>query len=67
MPRPCRRFRILSLCRPMDPDGYYQNFTVTIPSYLAKGPAIFTLTHFCLIGADWYPFLEFRNATVNIV
>ncbi|KAG1870951.1 hypothetical protein C8R48DRAFT_670545 [Suillus tomentosus] len=49
------------------PDGYYQNFTVTIPSYLAKGPAIFTLTHFCLIGADWYPFLEFRNATVNIV
>ncbi|KAG2119933.1 uncharacterized protein F5147DRAFT_767396 [Suillus discolor] len=33
---------------------------------LLMGPAIFTLTHFCLIGADWYPFLEFRNATVNI-
>ncbi|KAG1811632.1 hypothetical protein EV424DRAFT_1542423 [Suillus variegatus] len=49
------------------PYGYYHNFTVTIPSYLAKGPAIFTLTHFCLIGADWYPFLEFRNTTVNIV
>ncbi|KAG2087452.1 uncharacterized protein F5147DRAFT_588092, partial [Suillus discolor] len=46
---------------------YYQNFTVTIPSNLAKGPAIFTLTHLCLIGVVWYPLLEFRNATVNIV
>ncbi|KAG1899998.1 uncharacterized protein F5891DRAFT_1173349 [Suillus fuscotomentosus] len=47
--------------------GYYQNFTVTILSYLTKGPAIFTLTHFCLIGADWYLFLEFRNVTVKVV
>ncbi|KAG1794676.1 uncharacterized protein HD556DRAFT_1369227, partial [Suillus plorans] len=31
-------------------DGYYQNFTVTLPSYLTEGPAIFTLTHFCLLG-----------------
>ncbi|KAG2110795.1 hypothetical protein DEU56DRAFT_704858, partial [Suillus clintonianus] len=48
------------------PGGYYQNFTVTIPSYLAVGPAIFTLTHLCLLGAAPYPFLEYRNATVNI-
>ncbi|KAG1762995.1 hypothetical protein EV702DRAFT_1159800 [Suillus placidus] len=32
------------------PGGFYQNFTVTIPSYLAEGPAIFTLTHLCLLG-----------------
>ncbi|KAG1802355.1 uncharacterized protein BJ212DRAFT_1470182 [Suillus subaureus] len=49
------------------PGGFYQNFTVTIPSYLAEGPAIFTLTHLCLLGAAPYPFLEYRNATVNIV
>ncbi|KAG2075690.1 hypothetical protein BDR04DRAFT_990401, partial [Suillus decipiens] len=47
-------------------DGPYQNFTVTIPSDLAKGPAIFTLTHLCIIGVVWAPLLEFRNATVNI-
>jgi len=45
--------------------GFYQNFTVTLPSYLG-GPAIFTLTHLCLLGAAPYPFLEYRNATVNI-
>ncbi|KAG2068948.1 hypothetical protein BDR04DRAFT_1102343 [Suillus decipiens] len=48
-------------------DGPYQNFTVTIPSYLAEGLAIFTLTHLCLLGADSSPLLEYRNATVNIV
>ncbi|KAG2343540.1 hypothetical protein BDR05DRAFT_975843 [Suillus weaverae] len=49
------------------PGGFYQNFTITIPSYLAEGPAIFTLTHLCLLGAAPFPFLEYRNATVNIV
>ncbi|KAG2361615.1 hypothetical protein BDR07DRAFT_1286680 [Suillus spraguei] len=49
------------------PGGFYQNFTVTVPSYLANGPAIFTLTHLCLLGAAPYPFLEYRNATVNII
>ncbi|KAG2361611.1 hypothetical protein BDR07DRAFT_1334230 [Suillus spraguei] len=48
-------------------DGSYQNFTVTIPSDLAKGRAIFTLTHLCLLGADSLPLLEYRNATVKIV
>lgn len=32
------------------PSGSYENFTVTLPSYLAEGPAIFTLTHLCLLG-----------------
>ncbi|KAG2132202.1 hypothetical protein BD769DRAFT_1603896 [Suillus cothurnatus] len=49
------------------PGGFYQNFTVTIPSYLAKGPAIFTLTYLCLLGVVTHPFPEYRNATVNIV
>ncbi|KAH7928726.1 hypothetical protein BV22DRAFT_1004288 [Leucogyrophana mollusca] len=47
--------------------GYYQNFTVTLPSYLAKGKAIFTLTHLCLLGAGPFPLLEYRNASVTVV
>ena len=31
-------------------EGFYQNFTVQISEYMTKGPAIFTLTHFCLLG-----------------
>ncbi|KAI9573122.1 hypothetical protein HD554DRAFT_2202398 [Boletus coccyginus] len=46
--------------------GFYQNFTVQIPDYTTPGPAIFTLTHLCLIGAGPYPLLEFRNASVTI-
>ncbi|KAH7923630.1 hypothetical protein BV22DRAFT_1015043 [Leucogyrophana mollusca] len=46
---------------------FFQNFTVTLPSYLEKGEALFTLTHLCLLGGAPFPFLEFRNATVNIV
>ncbi|KAG2142808.1 uncharacterized protein EDB93DRAFT_1252270 [Suillus bovinus] len=49
------------------PNGNYQNFTVTIPSYFPEGPAIFTLTHFYLIGLVYAPMVEYRNATVNIV
>ncbi|KAG8219050.1 hypothetical protein J3R82DRAFT_4806 [Butyriboletus roseoflavus] len=48
------------------PGGFYQNFTVQIPEYTTTGPAIFTLTHLCLLGAAPYPFLEFRNASVTI-
>ncbi|KAH7920630.1 hypothetical protein BV22DRAFT_1198763 [Leucogyrophana mollusca] len=47
-------------------DGYYQNFTVTIPDYLDEGSAIFTLTHLCLLGAGAYPLLEYRNASVTV-
>ncbi|KIJ13306.1 hypothetical protein PAXINDRAFT_100770 [Paxillus involutus ATCC 200175] len=33
--------------------GYYQDFTVQISEYMPKGPAIFTLTHLCLLGVGW--------------
>ncbi|EGN93890.1 hypothetical protein SERLA73DRAFT_144906 [Serpula lacrymans var. lacrymans S7.3] len=46
--------------------GFYQNFTVQIPSGLNAGEAIFTLTHLCLLGAGPTPLLEYRNASVTI-
>ncbi|KAH7916229.1 hypothetical protein BJ138DRAFT_1139895 [Hygrophoropsis aurantiaca] len=48
------------------PGGNYQNITVTLPENLGLGPAIFSLTHLCLLGGGPYPFLEFRNASVLI-
>lgn len=30
--------------------GYIQNFTVKVSQSMAQGPAIFTLTHLCLLG-----------------
>ena len=30
--------------------GYYQDFTLQVPQYMTTGPAIFTLTHLCLLG-----------------
>lgn len=33
--------------------GFYQNFTFPITSDFVKGPAVFTLSHFCLIGV-WH-------------
>lgn len=30
--------------------GYMQDFTVQVSQYMPKGPAIFTLTHLCLLG-----------------
>lgn len=30
--------------------GFYQNFTFQLSQYQPAGPAIFTLTHFCLAG-----------------
>ncbi|KAF8433022.1 hypothetical protein L210DRAFT_3650093 [Boletus edulis BED1] len=51
---------------PHNPGGFYQNFTLQVPAFMNTGPAIFTLTHLCLLGAGPYPFLEFRNATVKI-
>ncbi|KAH7887312.1 hypothetical protein F5I97DRAFT_816617 [Phlebopus sp. FC_14] len=35
---------------PKPGDGFYEDFTVQIPKYTPKGPAIFTLTHLCLLG-----------------
>lgn len=30
--------------------GFYQNFTLQVSEYMPMGPAIFTLTHLCLLG-----------------
>ncbi|KIJ69722.1 hypothetical protein HYDPIDRAFT_78156 [Hydnomerulius pinastri MD-312] len=49
------------------PNGFYQDITVTLPNGLTKGKSIFSLTHLCLAGAGPAPYLEYRNATVNIV
>ncbi|KAH7930622.1 hypothetical protein BV22DRAFT_1054285 [Leucogyrophana mollusca] len=46
--------------------GFYQNITVEVPSFSTATPAIFTLTHLCLLGAGPAPFLEYRNASVLI-
>ncbi|KAJ1717432.1 hypothetical protein CA14_011820 [Aspergillus flavus] len=46
--------------------GNYQNFTLQVPEYMPEGPATFTLTHLCLIGAGPVPLLEFRNVTVTV-
>ena len=31
-------------------DGFYENFTFQVPEYMSTGPAVFTLTHLCLLG-----------------
>ncbi|KAI6040410.1 hypothetical protein EDC04DRAFT_2894146 [Pisolithus marmoratus] len=46
--------------------GFYQNFTVQVGEYFPVGPAVFTLTHFCLLGGGPVPFTEFRNASVTV-
>ncbi|KAF8549699.1 hypothetical protein OG21DRAFT_1365425, partial [Imleria badia] len=51
---------------PHYPGGSYQNFTFQVSPYMSTGPAIFTLTHLCLLGGGPYPLLEFRNATIMI-
>ncbi|KAJ7062098.1 hypothetical protein C8F01DRAFT_1056982 [Mycena amicta] len=45
----------------------HQNFTVTIPKTMPKGPAQLNLVHATLIGAGPFPFLETRNVTLTIV
>ncbi|KLO10762.1 hypothetical protein SCHPADRAFT_892082 [Schizopora paradoxa] len=47
--------------------GPYQNVTVTIPSNIQKGLAIFSVPHAALVGADAFFFTEIANVTVNIV
>ncbi|KAF9445455.1 hypothetical protein P691DRAFT_675614 [Macrolepiota fuliginosa MF-IS2] len=44
----------------------FQNFTVTVPSNLPKGPAQIGVAHFSLIGAGLMPFLETTNVSVII-
>ncbi|TFK34054.1 hypothetical protein BDQ12DRAFT_690313 [Crucibulum laeve] len=45
----------------------HQNFTVTIPSTIAKGKAQLGVVHVSLIGAGQAPFLETFNITLNVV
>lgn len=70
-PSPSERLGSVLYAGPFDPQahgggGFYQNFTVTVPSSLSSGQALFTLTHLCLLGAGPFPLLEYRNATVTI-
>ena len=37
-----------------NPGGFYQNFTFQVPTYMTPGPAIFTLTHLCLLGVGFF-------------
>ncbi|KAL2846154.1 hypothetical protein BJY01DRAFT_247331 [Aspergillus pseudoustus] len=45
----------------------YENFTVTVPTDLAKGTAIVGVAHATLIGAANWAFLEVVNATATVV
>ncbi|KAF5348503.1 hypothetical protein D9756_009645 [Leucocoprinus leucothites] len=53
-----------------DPNGsssrISENFTVTIPSNIAKGQAILGVAHFALIGASLQPWLETKNVSVVV-
>ncbi|KAF9235578.1 hypothetical protein BU15DRAFT_51269 [Melanogaster broomeanus] len=69
-PQPADQLGIVLYAGPWTPTGhpqggFYQNFTLQVPE-MSEGPAIFTLTHLCLLGGGPYPFLEFRNASVTI-
>ncbi|KXN82043.1 hypothetical protein AN958_03294 [Leucoagaricus sp. SymC.cos] len=44
----------------------HQNFTVTVPPRIQKGPAQIGVAHFSLIGASLSPFLETKNTSVII-
>ncbi|KAH7927835.1 hypothetical protein BV22DRAFT_1006033 [Leucogyrophana mollusca] len=43
-----------------------QNFTVTIPSGIKTGPAVFSVTHFSFTGANNFPLLESKNITLVV-
>ncbi|KAF7304346.1 hypothetical protein HMN09_00836500 [Mycena chlorophos] len=45
----------------------HQNFTVTIPATIAKGPAQLNLAHFSLVGAGFWPYLETHNISLFVV
>ncbi|KAI9569276.1 hypothetical protein HD554DRAFT_2171423 [Boletus coccyginus] len=69
-PEPTDRLGNVLYAGPFTPtghtDGYYQNFSVQVPDYVPVGPAIFTLTHLCLLGGGPTPLLEFRNVSLTI-
>lgn len=43
-----------------NPGGFYQNFTLQLSEYATAGPAVFTLTHLCLLGVCCFP-VRFRE------
>ncbi|KIK05300.1 hypothetical protein K443DRAFT_360114 [Laccaria amethystina LaAM-08-1] len=54
-PSPSERLGSVLYAGPFNPQAhgggrFYQNFTVTVPSFLPNGQALFTLTHLCLLG-----------------
>ncbi|KAH7903482.1 hypothetical protein BJ138DRAFT_1131350 [Hygrophoropsis aurantiaca] len=65
-PDPAQRLGNVLYAGPFKPTNGYQNFTVTIPSSMNSGPAIFSLTHLCLLGGAPTPLLEFRNASISV-
>ncbi|OBZ68681.1 hypothetical protein A0H81_11015 [Grifola frondosa] len=44
----------------------YQNFTVQVPTSLPNGQASLSVSHFSLIGAGPFPFLEVLNTTLIV-
>ncbi|KAJ7263045.1 hypothetical protein C8J57DRAFT_1334526 [Mycena rebaudengoi] len=44
----------------------HQNFSVTIPAAAPSGKAQLSVTHFSLVGAGPFPFLENRNITIFV-
>ena len=40
----------------------HQNFTVFVPTTIAQGPAVLTLSHFSLVGVGYIPY----NADCNL-
>ncbi|KAH0840309.1 hypothetical protein J3R83DRAFT_1320, partial [Lanmaoa asiatica] len=55
-PQPTQGLRSVLYAGPWNPTilqpgvGFYQNFMFQLSQYQPAGPAIFTLTHFCLAG-----------------
>ncbi|THH26700.1 hypothetical protein EUX98_g7494 [Antrodiella citrinella] len=46
---------------------FYQNFTLTVPSWFTPGSASLNVAHVSLIGAGPFPDLEVKNITLNVV
>ncbi|OBZ66816.1 hypothetical protein A0H81_13332 [Grifola frondosa] len=44
----------------------YQNFTVQVPATFQKGQASLSVSHFSLVGAGPYPFLDVQNTTLIV-
>ncbi|KAJ8090148.1 hypothetical protein PM082_018733 [Marasmius tenuissimus] len=45
----------------------HQNYNVTIPEWVSKGPAMLSLVHYSLIGAGLMPWMESKSISVTVV